>query len=147
MIHKDVPFVPSTWERINSIINLAGDVKDKKIVDLGCGDGRVIIALAKLGAQAFGYEIDPELCEATSKNIEEANLLGKAFVVNTNYWEESLETYDLVIIYGITGIMGRLEEKLRKELKPGAKVISNYFTFPTWQPFAQKGDVYLYLQK
>lgn len=146
IIKKDVPFVPSSKERLDIMIELAGITPGQKAVDLGSGNGQVVIEMAKLGAFAFGYEIDPVLVEKSLRNIKQANLEGTAFVILTNYWDEPLDSFDVVTIYGITGIMERLEEKLRKELKPGTKVVSNFFTFPHWEPAVKKGEVYLYIQ-
>jgi cyclopropane fatty-acyl-phospholipid synthase-like methyltransferase len=147
MFVRDVPFVPSSWERLDSMVELADAKPGEKSIDLGSGDGRVVIALAKLGVMAFGYEVDPELVKKALNNIKEANLDGNAFIICTNYWEENLSEYDLITIYGITSIMPRLEEKLKKELKPGARVVSNFFTFPSWDPAVEKGDVYVYQQR
>jgi hypothetical protein len=52
--------------------------------------------------------------------------------------------YDLITGYWITSMMEDLEEKLQAEMKPGSKVISNYFTFPNWIPSKQEGSVYVY---
>lgn len=145
-IKKDVPFVPSSKERLVTMIQLAEIVPGQKAVDLGSGDGQVVIEMARLGALAFGYEIDPNLVEKSLKNIEEAGLAGQAFIVNADYWDETLEQFEIVTIYGITGIMKRLENKLKKELKPGTKVISNFFTFPNWKPVKIQGDIYLYMR-
>jgi cyclopropane fatty-acyl-phospholipid synthase-like methyltransferase len=145
-ITRDVPFVPSSWERLDTMIELSETKPGQKVVDLGSGDGRVVIAMANLGAMAFGLEVDPDLVEKAIENIREANLDGNAFIICSNYWDEDLSEYDIVTIYGITSIMGRLEDKLRNELKSGAKVVSNFFTFPTWNHVVQKGDIYVYQQ-
>ncbi len=143
---RDVPFVPSAEDRVEIMLQLANVKPGEKAVDLGSGDGRVIIGLAKLGAKADGMEIDPELVKRARKNASEQGLDGKIKIINTNYWDEDLSGYDVITIYGITSIMDRLEQKLRKELKPGARVISNYFTFPNWQPVERQGEIYVYVQ-
>jgi hypothetical protein len=50
------------------------------------------------------------------------------------------------MVYGISYIMGRLQQKLKRELKPGARIISNYFIFSDWQPRQQEGNFYLYVK-
>lgn len=61
-----------------------------------------------------------------------------------NFWKANLSEFNCVALYGNFHIMGRLEKKLLKELKPGARVASNHFRFPHWKPTKAKGDVYLY---
>lgn len=139
-----VPFVPSSWDRLETMITLANVTPGQKTLDLGAGDGRVVIAMAKLGADAYGYEIDPDLVEEGMRNIKNEGLENKAFILNKDYWNENLSSFDIVTIYGMTSVMEKLEKKLRDELKSGAKVISNYFTFPTWPHVEKKDQIYVY---
>lgn len=119
----------------------------QKAADLGSGDGRLLIALAKEGIEAHGYEINPFLVWLSRKNIKEAGLEGRTFVHWKNFWKEDMSKFNLVAIYCITTTMGKLEKKLRKELKPGAKVVSNYFVFPSWPHSKKENNIYLYIQK
>lgn len=143
-IKSDIPFVPSSTDRLNTMIELSSVKPGQKTLDLGSGDGRVVIAMAKAGAEAHGFEVDPKLIEEARKNIAEEGLEGKAFIYSKNFWDGDLGEYDVVTVYGITSIMGRLEAKLKNELRPNAKVVSNYFTFPNWEPEEVKEKVYLY---
>lgn len=138
------PYVPSSWEKLQVILKLAKVKKEQKAVDLGSGDGRIVMALAKLGAEAHGFEINPDLVFKSQDNIESAGLEKQAFIHHQNYWETDLSSFDIITVYGISCIMAPLEEKLKKELKPGAKVICNFFTFPNWTPDIKAGEVYLY---
>ncbi|MGI5828247.1 MAG: SAM-dependent methyltransferase [Patescibacteria group bacterium] len=140
----DIPYVPSSWNRLETMIELCAVKPGQKTADLGSGDGRVVIALAQRGAEAHGFEIEPERVELAKKNIRKAGLEGKAFIHQANFWDVNLSQFDIITVYGITGIMDRLETKLKKELRNGSKVISNYFTFPTWRHKILKDDVYLY---
>lgn len=62
-------------------------------------------------------------------------------------WTIDLKDFDAVAIYPMEHIMKRLEKKFEKELKPGAKIVSNYFLLPTWKPDSTDGDVRLYVKK
>lgn len=143
-IIAQVPYVPSSWERLKTMIELAAVEPGERTLDLGSGDGRVVIAMAKLGAEAYGYEINSDLVREARENIENENISNRAFIFNKDYWFEDLSSFDIVTIYGITGVMERLEKKLRNELKSGAKVVSNFFTFPTWPHTYKKNDIYVY---
>jgi len=139
--------VPTTEKRVEQMIGFLDFNPVKKAVDLGAGDGRLVIALAKAGFEAHGYEINPFLISLARKNIREAGLENKAFVHFKNLWKADLGEFDAVVLYGMKHMMKKLEKKLEKELKPGVKIVSNYFTFPIWKPEKMEDNIYLYIKK
>ncbi len=140
-------FFASSKKEIVEKIVLISDVKPgEKAIDLGSGDGRLVIALAKAGAEAHGYEVNPILVWLSKKNIKKAGLEGKAFVHLKNFWIVDFSQFDVVMVYGISYIMKRLETKLKRELRPGSRVVSNYFVFPNWQHSKKEDNVYLYVR-
>ena len=141
----DIPFVPTSWERLQTMIELSHVNYGSKSVDLGSGDGRVVIAMARLGANAEGYEIDKGRAALGQKNIKKKGLENKAIIYNKSFWHIDLGSYDIITLYGITSIMERLEEKIYKEVKPGTKITSNFFPFPTLIPLIKKQSIYLYM--
>lgn len=143
----DVPYVPSSHEKVGKMIELANIKKGIKAADLGSGDGRVVIALANAGAFAYGFELESDRVRIGRENIEKAGLSDRAFIRAGDYFKANLKPYDLIMVYGLTSIMPRLEEKLMKELEPGARIVSNRFTFPNWQPEKEIDEVYLYIKK
>jgi cyclopropane fatty-acyl-phospholipid synthase-like methyltransferase len=140
-------YVPTSEEKIEKMVKLLKIKPGQKVVDLGAGDGRVLVALAKAGAKAYGYEINPYLVSRAIKNIQKAKLADKAFIYWKSMWTIDLKDFDAVAIYPMEHIMKRLEKKFEKELKPGAKIVSNYFLLPTWKPDSTDGDVRLYVKK
>jgi len=137
-------YVPTDKEKIKTIIRFAEIKPGEKVVDLGSGDGILVIALAKAGAETHGYEINPFLVWKARKNISKAKIENKAFIHWKSFWQEDLSDFDVVVIYGINYIMGRLEKKLRGELKKDARVISNAFNLPNWPQIKKEDGVYLY---
>jgi len=144
MIFYGAVYLPSDKEKVKTIIRLAEIKPGEKVVDLGSGDGVLVIALAKAGAEAHGYEINPLLVLIARKNISKARIGNKAFIHWKSFWNEDLSGFDVVVIYGINYIMGRLEKKLRGELKKDARVVSNAFNFPGWPQIKKEEGVYLY---
>lgn len=140
------PYVPSNQEDVKKIVLLANIKKGEKAVDLGSGDGRLVIALARAGAEAHGYEINPFLVWLARRNIRKAGLEEKAFIHWKSFWSENLNNFDIVTVYGIGNIMKRLEVKLRKELKKDSRVVSSSFIFPTWPASKKEGKFCLYEQ-
>ncbi|MBI3335210.1 MAG: class I SAM-dependent methyltransferase [Candidatus Portnoybacteria bacterium] len=138
------PFVPSNRETVKKMIILAGVKPAIKAADLGSGDGRIVIALAKAGAEAHGYEINPLLVWWSRRRIRKEKLRGKAFIHWGSFWRHDLSSFDVITIFGISYIMRGLEKKLKEELKAGARVVSNEFIFPGWLSLKKDGGVYLY---
>ncbi|MBI4359162.1 MAG: 50S ribosomal protein L11 methyltransferase [Candidatus Nealsonbacteria bacterium] len=138
-------FYASTREEaVKKMVALAQIEPGEKAVDLGSGDGRLVIALARAGAQAVGYEIDPLRAWSSRRQIRRAGLEKQASIHQKSFWQEDLSGFDVVTVYGVGYMMKRLEKKLRSELKAGARVVSNYFTFPTWAESQKEGDLHLY---
>lgn len=140
------PYMPTRREGIERIMALCEIKPGDKAADIGSGDGRIVIALAKAGAEAHGYEINPILVWWSRKKIRDAGLAGKAFIHQKNLWTVDFSPYQAVTLFGVTHIMRALEKKLRRELPPGARAVSLEFRFPTWPVARNIGRVYVYEQ-
>lgn len=138
------PFLPIGKQRIERALRLVKLRPRQKIADLGSGDGRILIACAKKGAKAYGFEINPFLVWKAKLNIKKEKLRGLAVCQWKNFWAQDLSSFDVVFIYGITHLMKKLEKKLQRELKPGAKVVSFIFQFPNWEPEIKENGIYIY---
>jgi ribosomal protein L11 methylase PrmA len=143
---QGAPFVRSDYETIQAIIHAAKIQKGDKAADLGSGDGLIVIALAKAGAEAHGYEINPKLVWQSRRAIKKAGLEKSAFIHWQSFWKADLSDYDVITLYGIQHIMDKLQEKLQKELKPKARVVSNFFIFKKWHASYEHGRVHVYTQ-
>lgn len=141
---RGIFYVPSKREKIKKMIELANIKQGELACDLGSGDGRLVIALAQAGAEAHGYEINPLLVILAKFRIRKAGHSGKAFIHWKNFWQVDFSKFDVITIYGMSFVMKRLEKKLKHELKPNARVVSNAFPFPNWPPSQKAGRVYLY---
>lgn len=141
------PYAPIGEHRTEVLLSLLNLKPGEKAVDIGSGDGRIVIALAKAGAEAHGYEINPLLVWIARRNVKKAGLTGKAFIHWADMWQKNFSEFDVITLY-ITGFALRsLEKKLQKEGKKGLRVATNHFTFPTWKPAKRKEDAYLYILK
>lgn len=135
-------------EKVASIIEIIRSNRTasshSKAVDLGSGDGRVVIALARAGFEAHGYESNPYLVWLSRWKIRKAGLQEKAFIHKRSYWNEHLSSYDVIVIFGVFTMMHRMKKKLQYELQPGAVIVSNYFQFPDWEAIQKKDNIYVY---
>jgi len=144
-IIKGAPPVPTSRTSIQKIIEHTKVGKNDRVVDLGAGDGRVVIAFAKAGAVVYGYEINPILVLLAQYKIRRAGVSDKAKVNWGDFWDKDLSSFNIVNVFGIGHIMKPLAKKLEKELRPGAKVTSNVFPIPGWREIAKADGVYLYI--
>lgn len=144
LLRRGPLFVPTQRKYVSRIIEMLSLTPGERVVDLGSGDGRLLIAIAKAGGEAHGYEHNPILVMKSKLNFKKEGVEGSAFVHMGDFWDADTSQFDGVVVYGIPYIMSRLEEKLRRELRPGARVVSYSFPFPNWEPTAKEKAVYLY---
>lgn len=145
------PWVP-VWRRdLKNILDLAQIKSGITFVDLGCGDGRVLVAAAKLGARAIGYEINflPYIL-AKARQLINPKLNIKIYF--KSFWNADLSQVDIVYCFLMPKVLDKLQTKINHELKPEARVISYVWPLPNWK-FEQKIQtdkqpaIYLYLTK
>ncbi len=135
-------YAPSTHKGIEMMLDMLTLKPGEKVLDLGSGDGKIVIAASKRGVQATGYEINPILVWISKWRVQ-----GRGKIERANFWKKDLGEFDAIIIFGVSYVMKGLEEKLKRELKPGVRVVTNYFTFPTWQPSLTKNGITVYTQQ
>jgi cyclopropane fatty-acyl-phospholipid synthase-like methyltransferase len=138
-----IPYFQTSRYRVETMVELADIKPGEKGADLGSGDGRILIAFAKKGVAMHGYEISDELIRESRENIAKENVKN-AFIHTTDFWQEDLSIYDIICCYPMPTIMGRLEHKLQKELKPGSRILLNYFPFKHWKEKKIKDNIFLY---
>lgn len=119
---------------------------DDLVYDLGCGDGRVIISAARrYGARAVGFEIDPLRYGWCRFLVWLFRLGDRVQVVYGDFFTHDLGQADVVICYLLQATNLKLEPKLLRELRPGTRVVSNSFSFPSLEKVRQDKDARLYL--
>lgn len=138
------PYVPTHKNVVQKIVTYSQITPKTKFVDLGSGDGRVLIAAALAGAEAHGYEINPLLVWFSRYQIRKNNLQGKAFAHFGNFWSLDFSQFNVVSIFGRPGIMANLEKKLFSELRPNSIIISNVFPLPKSAPTKHDDPLYIY---
>ncbi|HEX4104023.1 MAG TPA: methyltransferase domain-containing protein [Candidatus Paceibacterota bacterium] len=143
MVHGAIYF-PTDPRRVELIMEILRPHAGQKVADIGSGDGRILIALAERGATAHGYEINPILVWRSRRAIRARGLAGRAFVHWKDFWRVDLAGFDAVVVYGFPHLMQGLQEKLQKELRPGAAVVSCVYSFPSWAPAMKRDKIYFY---
>ena len=146
MIIRGAPPVPTSRKSVEKIVELASHAPHETAVDLGAGDGRVVIALASAGMRTEGYEINPLLVFLARYKIKKAGVGGVGQVYWGNFWAKDLSEFGIINVYGATHIMKGLAKKFEKELQPGTFVISNIFPIPGWRYVEKVDSIYLYIK-
>ncbi len=138
------PFVASQDRVAKDMMELARGIKPNRIIDLGSGDGKLVILLAKQGHKVDGLEINPILVWRSKRAIRKAGLSKNAKIKWGNFWKADISKYDLVMLYAIKHVMPKLEVKINAELPKGAHIISNFFAFPNLKAIKSIGKAILY---
>ena len=136
------PYVPTLKKQIEVALKLANLSAGKSIIELGCGDGRVMIAAAKQGLNVTGYELNPILFLICW--IRVLPYRGQARVIWGNFWRRSWPKADAIYVFLLPKLMGKLEKKIESEQFKRIKVVSFAFRFPNHQPIDEKAGVMLY---
>ncbi len=131
-------FIPTCEELVDAKLDFA-DIKAGDVVfDLGCGDGRVLIAAAqKHRAKGFGVEMRGELVAVARDAVRTQGLEDLIEICEGDYHAADLTEADVVIIYLNRGFLGELSIKLERELRPGARIVTHQFDLPGWLPERQ----------
>jgi SAM-dependent methyltransferase len=131
----DVPYVPTTAEAVRAMLKLA-DVKKADIVyDLGCGDGRIVIAAAKTyGARGVGIDIDPDRIQEARENAKKAGVENLVRFEENDLFQANFREATVVTLFLLPSINLKLRPKLLQDLKPGTRVVSNTFDMGNWRP-------------
>jgi hypothetical protein len=129
------PYVPTPPAVVEAMLELAGVGRRDFVVDLGSGDGRIVLAAAKkFGARGLGVEIDPQLVAKSNEAARRLGLAERARFVVRDVLEADLSGATVVTLYLFPEMMKALQPKLLKELKPGARIVSHDFEFGGWKP-------------
>lgn len=139
---------PTPMESVKAMLRLANVNPNDVLYDLGAGDGRIITtAVRDFGAKAVGYEIDPIRFLISWLRIIFSGSLGKATVRYRNFYKIDLSPATVVTLFLRQHTNEKLREKLEKELAPGSRVVTYYWTFDKWKPVKvdRRLEVYLYI--
>jgi len=115
------------------MLSLADTKPGDRLVDLGAGDGRIVITAAnEFGARALGVEIHPERY-AIIRNTA-PSLKPNLHALRQNFFKTDLSNADIVTMYLLPSVNEALRKKLERELHSGARVVSHDFSIPEWTP-------------
>jgi len=130
-----VPFVPTSHERVEQMLRIANVNEDDIVYDLGCGDGHIVITAAKeFGAKGVGIDINPVRISKSKENAIKEGVTDKVRFIKQDLFEANISDATVVTLYLTKLVNFKLRPKLLRELKPGTRIVSNYFDMGEWKP-------------
>jgi SAM-dependent methyltransferase len=130
----DVPYVTTPEHVVDAMLSLAGVTARDSVLDLGSGDGRIVIRAASLyGARGLGVEIDPALVLRSQENARKAGVAERARFVEQDLFTTDLSPASVITMYLLPDVNLKLRPELLK-LRPGTRIVSHDWDMGDWQP-------------
>ena len=134
-VKLDVIFVATDLEIVNAMLTLAGVTRDDVVYDLGCGDGRIVIAAAKgFGARGVGVDLDPQRIQEAQANAVRAGVADRVTFRVQDVFDTDIEPATVVTLFLSPELDARLRSKLTSQLKPGSRIVSHRYGIGDWVP-------------
>lgn len=130
---KDVVWVPSPPDMVNKMMEMARVTPNDFVMDLGSGDGRNVIAAAKLGARALGVEYNLDMVALSRRLAQEAGVADKAQFVQADMYEYDISKASVMALFLLPVNMNKLAPKFFN-LAPGSRIVANTFGIEGWEP-------------
>jgi 16S rRNA G966 N2-methylase RsmD len=133
-----LPYVPTPQIVVDEMLNMANVTAKDFVVDLGSGDGRVIITAARnFKASGLGVDIDAKLVELANQQAKTAGVADRARFLEQDMFKTDLSRATVVTLYVMPDFMEKLRPKLISELKPGARIVAHDYYMSQWYPDRQ----------
>ncbi len=131
----DAPFVATDYDVVDAMLAMAEVRPDDDVIDLGSGDGRILIAAARShGARGLGVDIDPARIRESNENAARAGVSGRVEFRRQDLFETPLANADVLTLYLSNEVNQRLRPRILSDMQPGARVVSHNFTMGDWRP-------------
>ena len=129
------PFITTPPEVVERMLQVAETRADDLVIDLGSGDGRIVIAAAqKYGARAVGIELDGALVQKSREAARAAQLGDKVSFIEGDVLAADISKATVVTVYLLPDLMRKLQARFIQELAPGTRIVSHAFTMAGWAP-------------
>lgn len=135
---EEVPYIRTPQLVVDTMLDLAEVGVDDFVIDLGSGDGRIVIAAAKeRGARGFGVELDPRLVEASKDAARKAGVADRAQFFARDLFDTDIREATVLTMYLLPEVNLQLRPRLLAQLRPGTRVVSHDWDMGEWPPDAK----------
>src|SRR5580765_7686258 len=121
---KDVVYLPTPPELVNTMLDMAGVTPEDYVIDLGSGDGRIVIAAAKRGARSLGIEYDGPLVELSKRTAESERVSDKATFIQADLFQSDFSQATVLTMFLLSDIMVKLRPTILA-MRVGTRVVTN----------------------
>ncbi len=129
---KDVVWVPTPLELVEKMLDMAKVTPQDIVMDLGSGDGRNVIAAAKRGAHAIGFEYNPEMVSLSRRLAKEAGVSDRATFIEGDMFEADISKATVLALFLLPSNLDKLAPKFLT-LRPGTRIVNNTFNVTGWE--------------
>lgn len=138
----DVPFVPTSEAVVEVMLDLVNVGPGDYVIDLGSGDGRIVIAAAKRGAVGHGIDIDPKRIREARGNAEKEGVEDHVLFIQEDLFQTDFSRASVVTMYLLNSVNLKLRPHLLENLRPGTRIVSHDFDMGEWKPDEYKKEGY-----
>jgi hypothetical protein len=131
---ESIPYIPTPNAAVDKMLELARVGPGDVLLDMGSGDGRIVIAAAQLGARGRGVEINSDLIERSQRNATRANVAHLTEFRQEDMFETQLSDVSVLTLYVLTQSNLRLRPRILEQMLPGSRVVSHQFGMQDWEP-------------
>jgi SAM-dependent methyltransferase len=130
----DVPYVPTTEQAVDAMLKLAGVNKNDIVYDLGCGDGRIVVAAARdYGARGVGIDINPVRIKEARENAAKAKVEHLVRFEENDLFVADYHEATVVTLFLLPSVNLKIRPRLLEQLRPGTRIVSNTFDMGDWK--------------
>lgn len=129
---KDVVWVPTCQELVDKMLDMTKVTAQDYVIDLGSGDGRLVITAAKRGARSLGIEYNPDMVELSKRNAAKEGVSDKAQFIEADVFKSDFSEATVITMFLLSEINLKLRPRILN-LKPGTRIVSNTFTMGEWE--------------
>ena len=130
----DVPYVATPQDVVDSMLDLAKVGPGDYVIDLGSGDGRLVVTAAKRGAEGYGVDLDPKRIAESIENARKAGVSDRAQFFQRDLFETDFVRATVLTMYLLPSVNLRLRPTILNEMKPGTRIVSHDFDMGDWKP-------------
>lgn len=143
----DARFDPTPPHVVEEMLWQGGVTERDTVYDLGCGDGRLVVAAARLGARGVGVDLNPRRLEACRESAARARVTDRVRFVQADLFEADVRKATVVMLYLLPELNVRLRPSLLRQLPLGARIVSHSHDMGAWPPdrIARAGRSFIYV--
>lgn len=137
-------YYPTPLSTVQKMLRLAKLTPKDTLIDLGSGDGRLLIQAALSGSQAIGYEIDPILAHCSRRQAAKLNLSHLVTVHTKSFWQANLNQATVITAYLFPRFMNRLQKQIEAQITHPLRLVCHQYPLPRKKYTRKLGNLYLY---